>query len=106
MYANHTPKIKLPIFRHKIEKLKQGSEVYPWPKGKSPTEQWKRRALLIRGMHEWQDPTGHSTWIDIPQNETNEEDEEDDLPEEADGQIFQIARNQDDDTQSESSDED
>ena len=56
-------------------------------------------------MTEWVDTSGHSTWIDIPQTEMNEDDSEDDIPEEADGQLFRISQQVDAEHDSSSSDE-
>jgi hypothetical protein len=68
-------------------KIENGSEVWPWPNGNSPTDTVKRQTLKQKKMKEYVD--GNKVWTHIPQNVINDDDESHDLPNQQDS-LFAI----------------
>lgn len=65
-------------------RITKGTDIWPWPEGNSPKENYRRNELKGLNMHKWQDPSSGSKWISIPQNERQDDDEDQDIPNEKD----------------------
>jgi len=65
-------------------RIKKGTDIWPWPEGHSPKDNYRRSELKGMNMHKWQDPSQGSNWISIPQNERQDDDEDKDIPNETD----------------------
>jgi len=86
-------------------RVRQGSDIWPWPEGDSPKDNYRRSELKGRNMHKWQDPSAGSRWISIPQNERQDDDEEKDIPNEKDS-LFVIQSHQAEESTTETADSD
>ena len=92
---------------HQVEQIQQrvrrGTDIWPWPEGNSPKDMYRRNELKGRNMvccififtfliflkHLWQDAAAGKRWISIPQNERQDDDDDKDLPNEKDS-LFMI----------------
>merc|ERR1712142_706454 len=86
-------------------RIKQGTDIWPWPEGRSPIDNYRRNELKKRNMHKWQDLSHGSNWISIQQNERQDDDEDKDIPNETDALFGIQAHASVDDTQTADSDD-
>lgn len=75
------------------KKIERGAAVYPWPKSRSPGDNWKRIALRAHHMTEWIDPEPN-IWLVIPQVTRNKYDQDVHIPDER-NDLFTISINDD-----------
>ena len=103
-------------------RVRRGTDIWPWPEGNSPKDQYRRNELKGRNMvittlflcnilktflkHKWQDPSAGSRWISIPQNERQDDDEDQDIPNEKDSLfVIQVAHTEESTTETADSDD-
>jgi len=86
-------------------RVRRGTDIWPWPEGNSPKDNYRRNELKGRNMHMWQDPSAGSRWISIPQNERQDDDDDQDIPNEKDS-LFVIQAQQAEESTTETADSD
>lgn len=101
-------------------RVRRGTDIWPWPEGNSPKDNYRRNELKGRNMvfynpiyknlklfskHMWQDPSAGSRWISIPQNERQDDDDDKDIPNEKDS-LFVIQAQQAEESTTETADSD
>jgi len=87
------------------QRIKKGTDIWPWPETSSPKDNYRRNELKRGNMHKWQDPSSGSQWISIPQNERQDDDDEKDIPNEKDS-LFVIQADKENESTTETADSD